>query len=66
MTTITINENTAKGKKLLEYLKEFKNEKFITFHNQPNETTKKAIQEVRAGKVTKTKSVNDLMQQLKA
>lgn len=65
MTTVTIDEKTAKGRKLVEYLKEFKNDKFITFHNRPNETTKKAIEEARAGKVTKTSGVADLMQKLK-
>jgi len=66
MTTITINEKTIKGRKLLEFLQNFKNDGFITFHKEPNETTKKAIQEVRTGKVTKAENVADLMQKLKA
>jgi DNA polymerase elongation subunit (family B) len=64
MTTITINEKTAKGKKLVEFLRNFKNDSFLTFHSEPNETTKKAIMDVRAGKVTKTKNVADLMKKL--
>lgn len=66
MTTVTINEKTVKGKKLIEFLQNFSKDDFITFHKEPNETTKKAIREVRAGKVTKAKNVDDLMQKLKS
>ena len=60
------NRKTQKGKKLIEFLRNFSNDDFITFYKEPNETTKKAITEVRAGKVTKVKNVDDLMQKLKS
>lgn len=66
MTTVIINEKTEKGKKLLDFLKSFSGERFINIEKEPNETTKKAIQEAREGKLTKAKNVDDLMEQLKA
>jgi hypothetical protein len=66
MTTVIINEKTEKGKKLLDFLKSFSGERFIKIEKEPNETTKKAIQDAREGKLTKAKNVNDLMEQLKA
>ncbi|MFA6402362.1 MAG: hypothetical protein WCX31_12175 [Salinivirgaceae bacterium] len=48
MTTITINERTAKGKSLLQFLSKFEGENFIQFENDPaslgkviNKTVKK-------------------------
>ncbi len=64
MTTVIINEKTAKGRKLLEFLKSFSGEKFITINNEPNETTKEAIKAAKQGKVTKAKNVDDLMDKL--
>jgi len=62
MTTVIINEKTVKGKKLLDFLKSFSGESFVKIKNEPNETTKKAIQEAREGKLTKAKNVDDLME----
>lgn len=36
MTTITINEKTAKGKSLLQFLSKFNGENFIQFENNPD------------------------------
>jgi hypothetical protein len=64
MTTVIINEKTVKGKKLLEFLKSFSGENFVKIKNEPNDITKKAIQESREGKLTKAKNVDDLMELL--
>jgi antitoxin component of RelBE/YafQ-DinJ toxin-antitoxin module len=64
MTTIIINERTAKGKKLLSFLAEFHNEEFIQVDKRPNKETIHAIEASRKGKVTRTKGVADLMKKL--
>jgi hypothetical protein len=64
MTTVIINEKTVKGKRLLDFLKSFSGEKFIKIDSEPNQTTKKAIQEAREGKLTKAKNADDLMELL--
>jgi hypothetical protein len=64
MTTVFIDENTEKGRSLLNFLKKFNNEDFIVIEDIPNKETKRAIQDSRKGKVTKTTSVSDLMDKL--
>ena len=64
MTTIIINEKTSKGKSLLEFLKKFENEEFIQIEKTPNQTTVKAIEDSRNGKVTRTKNVADFMKKI--
>ena len=64
MATITINERTSKGKSLLEFLRKFEGENFITIEKEPNDETKQAIKDVKKGNVTKTKNVADLMAKL--
>ena len=64
MTTVIINEKTEKGKKQNAFLTSFSSERFIKIEKEPNETTKKAIQEAREGKLTKAKNVDDLMELL--
>ncbi|MFW5822446.1 MAG: hypothetical protein ACOCU7_03575 [Tangfeifania sp.] len=66
MTTVIIDEKTTKGKKLLEFLKSFSNEKFVSFEKEPNETTKKAIRAAKEDKVTRAKNIDDLMEKLNA
>ena len=66
MTTVIIDEKTTKGKKLLDFLKSFSNEKFISIKKEPNETTKKAIRAAQKGKVTRAENVDDLMKKLNA
>ncbi|MGM0619524.1 MAG: hypothetical protein ACQETJ_00630 [Bacteroidota bacterium] len=64
MTTVIIDEKTTKGKRLIEFLKSFANENFISIEKKPNETTKRAIREAKEGKVTKAENVDDLMEKL--
>lgn len=66
MATVTINERTSKGKSLLEFLRKFEGENFIQIENEPNAETKRAINDVKKGKVTRTKNVADLMDKLNA
>ena len=63
MTTITINERTAKGKSLLEFLTKFQDENFVKIieTDSPYDTTfvdkvLKSDKEARAGKVHKIKT----------
>lgn len=64
MATVTINERTTKGKSLLEFLRKFEGESFIQIEKEPNNETKKAINDAKKGKVTKAKNVADLMDKL--
>lgn len=64
MTTIIINERTEKGKSLLNFLEKFNGEEFIVIDKKPNRETKRAIEDSKKGKVTKTKDVSDLMKKL--
>jgi hypothetical protein len=64
MTTVTINERTSKGKMLLEILRKFEGEEFINFQKKPNTETKRAIGDVKKGRVTECESVDDLMDKL--
>jgi hypothetical protein len=64
MATIIINERTAKGKSLMEFLRKFEGENFIHIAKEPNKETQKAINDVKMGKVTRAKSVADLMDKL--
>lgn len=66
MTTVTINENTAKGKSLLEFLRKFEGENFILIGDEPNTETLKAISEISQGKGKRHKSVDSLMSDLMA
>jgi hypothetical protein len=64
MATITINERTSKGKSLMDFLKKFEGENFIQIVKEPNEETKRAIRDVKKGKVTRSKNLEDLMDKL--
>lgn len=64
MATITINERTSKGKSLMEFLRKFEGESFIQIAKEPNDVTKRAISEVKKGRVTRCKNVSDLMDKL--
>ncbi|WP_372947999.1 hypothetical protein [Mariniphaga sp.] len=66
MTTVIIDEKTTKGKSLLEFLKSFSDERFISIEKEPNETTKRAIRAAKEGKVTRTENLDDLMEKLNA
>ena len=64
MATITINERTSKGKSLMDFFKKFEGENFIQIVKEPNEETKRAIRDVKKGKVTRSKNLEDLMDKL--
>ncbi|MGE5395826.1 MAG: hypothetical protein ACM3P1_13870 [Candidatus Saccharibacteria bacterium] len=64
MATVTINERTSKGKSLMEFLRKFEGENFIHIEKEPNKETKRAITDVKKGRVTKAKNIDDLMNKL--
>ncbi len=64
MTTVTINERTGKGKLLMEMLRKFENEGFVFIEKKPNPETKRAIGDVKKGKVIQCDSVDDMMKKL--
>jgi len=68
MTTITINERTAKGKSLIEFLRKFEGENFIKIDREPKSENipalDKSLKEAREGKVNKYKSVDELFKKL--
>jgi hypothetical protein len=66
MTTVIINDRTAKGKSLIQFLKKFEGENFIYISNEPNEETKEAIEDARHGKVTSHKNSKELFDSLKS
>jgi hypothetical protein len=66
MTTIIINERTAKGKSLLQFLKKFEGDNFIHIENEPNDETKEAIEDARQGRVTSYKNSKELFASLKS
>jgi hypothetical protein len=66
MTTVTINERTAKGKSLLEFLRKFEGENFIRIGDEPNAETLKAISAISRGKGKRHKTVDSLMSDLMA
>ena len=59
MTTVIINEKTAKGKTLLAFLRNFETDNFIQFEKEPNQITRKAMLETREGKTVKFKNFDD-------
>ena len=65
MTTVIINDRTAKGKSLLKFLKIFEGENFIHIGNEPNEKTKEAIEDARQGKLTSHKNSKELFLSLR-
>ncbi|PTN08739.1 hypothetical protein [Mangrovibacterium marinum] len=64
MTTVTINERTTKGKKLIEYLKTLD---YVEFNDEqkPSASLKKSMSEAKSGKVIRAKSATDLLKKLK-
>jgi hypothetical protein len=65
MTTVIINDRTAKGKSLLQFLKKFEGENFIYIGEEPNDETKKAIEDAGQGRVTSHKNSKELFASLK-
>lgn len=65
MTTIIINERTAKGKSLIEFLKKFEGENFIKIANEENiPALDKSLKEASEGKVYEYKSIDELFEKL--
>lgn len=63
--TIIINDKTNKTNFLLGLIKEIaKNEKYIIIDPIPNKETKKAVEDVRKGKLFSVKNSKDLFEQL--
>jgi len=58
MTTIVIKSKSKAAKLMIDYLKTQSYAKVIET-NEPNDETKKAIAEARAGKTTKFKDYDD-------
>ena len=57
--TITIDERTKSGKRVIDYLKSH------GVIDVPNETTRKALQEIKEGKVTRCKTIEEFIESLK-
>ena len=68
MTTIIINERTAKGKSLIEFLRKFEGENFIKIDKELNSESipalDKSLKEAREGKVYKYNSVDELFKKM--
>jgi antitoxin component of RelBE/YafQ-DinJ toxin-antitoxin module len=58
MTYLTIDTDKKQAKLFLEYAKTLS---FVTIHQEPNQTTLKAMEEVKKGKSKKHKSAKDLI-----
>lgn len=60
MATITINEQTIKGKSLMEFLRKFEGEGFIEIEKEPTASLLEAIEEVKSGKTKECKDTKEL------
>ena len=58
MTYITLDTKKKEALLFLEYIKTLS---FVTVHQEPNPTTRKAIDEAKKGKTKKHKSAKDLI-----
>jgi lysophospholipid acyltransferase (LPLAT)-like uncharacterized protein len=66
MTTIVINENTTKGKLIIDLIKEMGVGKIIDNSNKtPNKTTINAVEDAKAGYTTKCKDFDDYLNKVK-
>ena len=63
MTTVIIDDKSTGAKKMIEFLKTQRFAKIIEEKN-PNSVTKRAINDVKKGKVTSCVSVDDMMSKL--
>lgn len=60
--TVTINERTKVGKDLVAYLSTLKG--VVTIEHKPNEETIEALEDVKAGRVTRSKNKADFFAKL--
>jgi hypothetical protein len=66
MATIIINENTKKGKIILDLIKELRVGKIIEdTSNTPNQKTIDAIKDAQQGNTTKCSNFDDYLQKIK-
>lgn len=63
MTTVVINERTKEGKALLELVKKMASVEIL---KEPNQVTKKAIEDARQKKGTKSLNKDDFFMKLKS
>ena len=64
MTTIIIDDKSTSAKKMIEYIKTLPYAKIID-DRTPSASLMKSMEQARTGKVTRTKSVADLLEKLK-
>lgn len=62
MTTVIINNKTRKGKLILNLIREMGCGEILS--DEPNEETRKAIDDARNGKVSKALSAAELIKEL--
>jgi len=62
MTTVIINNKTKRGKLLLNLIREMGCGEILS--DEPNEETRKAIDDARTSKLTKAKSASELIKEL--
>jgi len=62
MTTVIINNKTKRGKLLLNLIREMDCGEILS--DEPNEETRKAINDARNGRVSKALSANELIKEL--
>jgi hypothetical protein len=65
MTTVIINDRTAKGKSLVQFLKKFEGEDFIYFGEKPNQDVLDAINDVKEEKLNSYKNSKELFASIK-
>jgi hypothetical protein len=65
MTTVIINERTAKGKSLVQFLKKFEGEDFIYFGEEPNQDVIDAINDAKEEKLNSYKNSKELFASIK-
>lgn len=64
MATVIINERTAKGKSLMEFLRKFEGEGFFEIEKEPTAALLEAIGDVKSGKTKEYKSTESLFRDL--
>lgn len=62
MIYIAIDENSTTAEKMIQLLEEMP---FVTVYREFNATTKKALKEIKEGKIIKAKNAKDLLLKLK-
>jgi len=60
MTTVIINERTAKGKSLIDFLRKFEGENFVEIGTEPTESkyNPEFVKEIQNSRASKGKIIN--------